>query len=128
MLDGVDLQEPGSPREMAMIFMKDRANKIRSMETFLISKALFASGTENPEDKRSQINEYNKLLGEYQNLVNPTKIADRKKFERSFKQQAKDLSGKTMDDLLGGKKLHLGKKYKDDISKTLTTKNWGKIN
>ncbi len=136
MLDGINLSSPGSPREveigsareMALIFMKDRANKIQSMETYLVSKALFASSTENPEDKRSQINEYNNLLGEYQNLINPTKITDRKKFERSFKEQAKDLSGKTMEDLLGGKKLELGKKYKDDISKTLTTKNWGKIN
>ena len=108
--------------------MKDRANKIRSMETYLISKALFASNTENPDDKRNQINEYNKILSEYQDLVNPTKIADRKKFERSFKQQAKDLGGKTMGDLLGGKKLELGKKHKDNFSKTLTTKNWGKIN
>lgn len=136
MLDGINLSSPGSPREveigsakeMALIFMKDRANKIRSMETYLISKALFASNIENPDDKRNQINEYNKLLGEYQNLINPTKIADRKKFERSFKQQAKALSGKTMDDLLGGKKLELGKKHEDNISKTLTTKNWGKVN
>ncbi len=136
MLGGIDLSSPGSlreveigsAREMALIFMKDRENKIKSMETYLISKALFTSNTENPDDKRSQINEYNKLLSEYQDLLSPTKIADRKKFERSFKKQAKDLSGKTMDDLLGGKKLQLGKKYKDNLSKTLTTKNWGKVN
>ncbi len=128
MLDGVSIQEPGSPRELALIYMKNRENKIRSMETYLISKALFVSGAENIDDKNKQISEYNKLLVEYQDLLNPTKIADRKKFERSFKQQAKDLSGKSMDDLLKGKKLKLGKKYKDDISKTLTTKNWGKVN
>lgn len=98
------------------------------METYLISKALFISGADNIEEKNKQIGEYNKLLSEYQDLLTPTKIADRKKFERSFKQQAKDLGGKTMGDLLGGKKLELGKKHKDNFSKTLTTKNWGKIN
>jgi hypothetical protein len=136
MLDGINLSLPGSPREveigsareMALIFMKDRANKIQSMETYLVSKALFISGTDDIEGKNKQIGEYNKLLTEYQDLVNPAKIADRKKFERSFKQQAKDLSGKTMNDILGGKKLKLGKKHKDNFSKTLTTKNWGKVN
>jgi hypothetical protein len=127
MLDGVDLDEPGSAKELAMVFMKDRQNKIKTMETFLISKALFASNTENPDDKRNQINEYNKILTEYQDLVNPAKIADRKKFEKSFKQRAKALSNKSMTDLIGNKDLSLGKKPKDGFSKTLATKNWKKV-
>jgi hypothetical protein len=107
--------------------MKNRENKIRSLETYLMSKALFISGTENLEEKNKQIGEYNKLLSEYQDLTNPTKIADRKKFERSFKEQAKGLKGMKIDDLLGGKKLSLGTKPKGSFSKTLTSKNWGKI-
>ena len=97
------------------------------METYLISKALFISGTENLEDKNKQVNEYNKLLNEYQDLINPSKIADRKKFERTFKEKAKDLGGKTLTDLLGDKKLSLGKKPKENFSKTITTKNWSKV-
>jgi hypothetical protein len=128
MLEGVDLQELGSARELALIYMKNRQNKIKSMETYLISKALFISGTDSIEDKNKQIGEYNKLLSEYQELLNPTKIADRKKFERSFKDQAKALGGKTVDDLLCNKKLKLGKKQKESFSKTLSTKNWSKIN
>ncbi|KYK22760.1 hypothetical protein AYK24_00600 [Thermoplasmatales archaeon SG8-52-4] len=127
MLDGVYPEEPGSPKEMALIFMKHRQNRIKSMETYLISKALFISGTENLEDKNKQVNEYNKLLNEYQDLINPSKIADRKKFERTFKEKAKDLGGKTLTDLLGDKKLSLGKKPKEDFSKTITTKNWSKV-
>jgi hypothetical protein len=127
MLLGVN-EELESARELALIFMKDRENKIRSMETYLISKALFISGTENPEDKNKQIAEYNKLLNEYQNLTNPTKIADRKKFERSFKERAKSLHGKSITDIIGDKNLSLGKKPKESFSKTLSTKNWGKVN
>jgi hypothetical protein len=128
MLLGVD-EELGSARELALIFMKNRENKIRSLETFLISKALFISGTENIEDKNKQIGEYNKMLSEYQDLTNPTKVADRKKFERSFKDQAKGLKGMNVNDLVGGKKLSLGKKPKENFSKTLSAaKNWGKIN
>jgi hypothetical protein len=127
MLLGVD-EEPESARELALIFMKNRENKIRSMETYLISKALFISGTENIEDKNKQIGEYNKLLSEYQDLLNPTKIADRKKFERSFKDRAKSLHGKSVTDLIGDKTLSLGKKPKESFSKTLETKNWGKVN
>jgi hypothetical protein len=128
MLDGVDLQEQGTARELALIYMKNRQNKLKSMETYLISKALFVSGTENIEDKNKQIGEYNKLLTEYQDLLNPTKIADRKKFERSFKDRAKDLHGKSITDLIGNKTLSLGKKPKENFSKTLSTKNWGKVN
>ena len=108
--------------------MKNRQNKLKSMEIYLTSKALFISGTENVEDKNKQIGEYNKLLTEYQDLLNPAKIADRKKFERSFKDRAKDLHGKTITDLIGNKTLSLGEKSKENFSKTLATKNWGKVN
>jgi hypothetical protein len=128
MLDGVNFQELGSARELALIYMKNRQNKIKSMETYLVSKALFISGTDNIENKNKQIGEYNKLLNEYQELLNPTKIADRKKFERSFKDKAKALQGKSVTDLIGGKNLKLGKKQKESFSKTLSTKNWSKIN
>jgi hypothetical protein len=33
-----------------------------------------------------------------------------------------------VNDLIGGKKLSLGKKSKENFSKTLSTKNWQKIN
>lgn len=128
MLDGVDLQELGSAKELALIYMKDRQNKIKSLETYLMSKALFISGTENIEDKNKQIGEYNKLLTEYQELLNPTKIADRKKFERSFKNKAKALHGKSVTDIIGNKNLKLGKKQIENFSKTVTTKNWSKVN
>ena len=98
------------------------------METYLISKALFISGTENIDDKNKQVGEYNKLLTEYQELLNPTKIADRKKFERSFKDRAKSLHGKSITDIIGNKTLSLGKKPKENFSKTLVTKNWEKVN
>jgi len=127
MLLGVD-EELGSARELALIYMKNRENKMRSMETYLISKALFISGTENVEDKNKQIGEYNKLLSEYQDLNNPQKITERKKFERSFKEQAKSLKGMKVADLMGGKKLSLGKKPKENFSKTLSTKNWERVN
>jgi len=127
MLEGIDT-ESGSPRELALIYMKNRENKIRSMETYLISKALFISGTENVEEKNKQIGEYNKLLSEYQDLTDPQKIGERKKFERSFKEQAKGLKGMKVTDLIGGKKLSFGKKPKEDFSKTFSAKNWKKVN
>ena len=127
MLDGVYPNDPESAKEMALIYMKDRQNKIKTMETYLISKALFISGTQSIEDKNKLISEYNQLLSEYQDTINPSKVTQRKKFEKSFKSKAKDLSGKTLSDLVGGKNLSLGKKPKDNFSKTLTTKNWGKV-
>lgn len=127
MLLGID-EELGSARELALIFMKNRENKIRSMETYLISKALFISGTDSVEDKNKQIGEYNKLLSEYQDLTNPQKVTERKKFERSFKEQAKGLKGMKVNDLVGGKKLTLGKKPKENFSKTLSAnRNWSKV-
>ena len=129
MLDGVDLQELGSARELALIYMKNRQNKIKSLETYLMSKALFISGTENIDDKNKQIREYNELLTECQDLLYPAKITDRKKFESSFKDRVKALQGKSVTDLIGKRKFKLGKKPKENFSKTLTTrKNWEKIN
>jgi len=126
MLDGVDLPEPGNHKELALIYMKHRQNKIKSMETYLISKALFASNAEDPDSKRTQINDYNKILSEYQDLLNPAKPADRKKFERSFKDQAKALKNMTIKDIIGDKILTLGKESKGTFTKNISS-NWKKV-
>lgn len=92
-------------------------------------KAIFAAGATNNEDSKKLIDEYNQLLSDFNDELDPSKVSDRKRYAENVKERVKSLSGLTMQDMFKGKKLELGNKPKKEFSKTFSTKdkNWGKV-
>ena len=96
---------------------------------FLSHKAMFAANASDPEDHRKLINEYNKLLGELNDELEPSRIKDRGKYQENVKDKVKALKGMTMGDLFPGKTLKKGEKSEKEFAKTYSSKkqNWSKV-
>jgi len=130
MASGVTLPALGSVKETAILIMRERLNRIDYYKTLLIAKAaILASHANNQDAYNAAIEDYNKILGLYQDAVQPHRISER---EKHFKQHTERLKKftkvKTLKGLLGDKTLKPQNKIENDFTMSVSEKNWGRVN
>ena len=129
MIDGVNLPKRGSPQEMAFLVAKERNNTIEQLKFHALTKAIFAATSTDNEATTKEINSYNKIIGLLLDEIDPARLDERKKFEKSKATDVKKLENLSFSDLIGkDKTVKIGEKVKKNLDLKLTKKNWSKIN